>query len=267
MADRYGPYQVVAELARSRHGAVYRAVGPRGEVVALKTIDPAFAAKGPDRERFLRGAKAASRVQSPHLVRIHDVGHAVETGHYWCAMDFVEGTTLASRLQRGPLPRQDVISIGAQAAQALSSLHRCGVVHRNVKPAHLILDNITQPRVTLVGMGLVKMADEITNNEVTARGAVVGTPAYLAPEALSDSSNVDTSADLYSLGVVMYEALTGRLPYTQRSVMDLLVAKIEVPPDFTGFDPAMSRLLGRLLTADPSKRPRDAAEIVRALSD
>jgi serine/threonine protein kinase len=191
-------------------------------------------------------------------------------------MELIEGRSLAALLgeQRGPIAPQLAIHLAKQLATALGAVHAGGVVHRNVKPANAMLTTQQgDPHfLRLVGLSLVKLSDPgLVADELTARGAVVGTPAYMSPEALVDSSGVDLTADVYSLGVVLHELITGRLPYggvSSRSVIDQLMAKQQGTPEIRiePPNPTMSELLGRMLHPDRRARPQSMSEVLEGLT-
>jgi serine/threonine-protein kinase len=268
---RFGQYKVLGVLHAGKHSNIYHAEGPGGERVAVKTIDPRVASRNHLSERFLRGARAAAATSSPYLVKVLDVGMLLDSGHLWCAMELIEGETLSSRIAkrgRRPYDRSDATRIASQIARALYALHRSGVVHRNVKPGNVMLTpkNGFDHFVTVVGMGLVRPLEQDRSVELTSRGAVIGTPAYLAPEALIDSTQVDETADIYSLGVVLYELLSGKLPFPGTTVIEQLVQKQEgTKPLETA--PSLRRLLVRMLAADRKRRPQNMGEVIDILGE
>ena len=185
----FGRYHVLAVLHRGRTGTVYLvAFGNSGKQMALKALDPSVTNDPVLRERFIRGARATSLVQSPHVARIYEVGVQVPSGQVWCAMELVDGRSLAEVLaehrERGEaMPPAEALLIGRQLAGALGALHAGGVVHRNVKPANVLLGVGPDGKhaIRLCGFSLVKLRETTPGEELTARGAVMGTPAYLAP--------------------------------------------------------------------------------------
>jgi len=268
----FGRYRVESVLHRGRTGVVYRAsFAGSSKHVALKTLDPVVTNDIVLRERFIRGARAISLVRSPHLATLYEVGVQMPTGQVWCAMELIEGRSLADvQASEGLLSPHAVVHVAVQLAEALGAVHAGGVVHRNVKPANVMLTTrgIDPYFVRLVGFGLVKLREADSGEELTARGSVLGTPAYMAPEALIDSSQVDATADVYSLGVVLFEMLTGQLPFSNpslRSLIDQLMAKEKGAPPLD-FEPALDDLVARMLTPDRAARPQSMAEVLEALA-
>jgi serine/threonine-protein kinase len=267
----FGRYRVSAVIHHGKTGVVYEgSFAGSNKRVAIKALDAQVGNDLVLRERFIRGARATSLVRSPHLATIYEVGVQMPSGHVWCAMELIEGRSLAVEEIEEPLPPGRALHIARQLAEALTAVHAGGVIHRNIKPANVMLTTRggDEHYVRLVGFGLVKLANtrELTD-ELTARGAVVGTPAYMAPEALVDSSQVDLTCDIYSLGVVLYEMLTGRLPYgsSSRSVIEQLKAKQAGPPPL-GIEPVIDELLGRMLSPDLAHRPRTMEEVQQGLA-
>lgn len=273
---QFGRYRVLSTLSEGRTGTVYLVAPPEegAAPMALKALAPSVTNNPVMRERFIRGARATSVVRSPHVVPISEVGVQMPSGQVWCVMERIEGRSLKEELAAGgglALAPPVALLIAKQLCAALGALHAGGVVHRNVKPANVLLTEHGQSRhfVRLVGFSLVKVHEEDNGGEeLTARGAVLGTPTYMAPEALMDSSQVDQGADIYALGVVMYEMFSGRLPWgrlTTRSVIDQLVAKqSELPPP--GIEPLVDQLLARMLSPDRRQRPCSMDDVLGALA-
>jgi serine/threonine-protein kinase len=269
-ALRFGPYTAQRVLHESRTGKIYRGLDPSGAAVAIKTVDPRLS-KNPrqHRERFLRGVRAALTARSPHLLTIFDAGADRESGHLWCAMELFDGERLSERCTPRPgaaIDQTFAVLVSLQVARALKALHDIGVVHRNVKPANalVMLRNGFDPFVKLVGMSLVKLSEE-GGEEITRRGEVIGTPAYLAPEALLDSSSVSPSADVYSLGVLLCELGGGELPFVGESLIEQLIAKQEQKPSVK-LRSDLRPYVRRMLSVQPQERP-PLAQVIAALED
>jgi serine/threonine-protein kinase len=267
--DAIGRYHIAGELGRGGMGVVYHAIDPElDRPVALKVIRlPADAApelRDELEKRFRREAKAAARIRHPGVVAIHDVG--VTGADLFLVMELVEGESLASRLERRAfLPRAAALDLAARAADALAAAHRAGVVHRDVKPANILL--AADGRVLLTDFGVARSLDEVS--ELTRTGMVVGSPAYMAPEQLQGMP-VDGRADLFSLGVVLYELLLHKRPFPAQSITTLLYQILHEDPLA---DPALAQdldastagVLRGLLAKSADERFADAAVAAAAI--
>ncbi len=264
--ERVGPYTVIEKLGRGGMGVVYRARDERLERdVALKFL-PFEADDDPKvRERFLREARAASALDHANVCTVHDVGEA-SSGEMYLCMAYYDGESLARRLARGPLDVAEAVSYARQAAAGLGAAHRAGILHRDVKPANLMLtgDGV----VKVVDFGLAALAGE---HRLTRSGATVGTLPYMSPEQLRGEP-LDSRTDLWSLGAVLYEMLTGRLPFPATSEAATLrgILEDEPPPPSSlrpDVPPWLDRVVLRLLTKDRAARPGDAVEVAMALRE
>jgi serine/threonine-protein kinase len=226
--ESVGRYRILGEVGRGAMGAVYRAEDPKlGRVVAVKMI-AAAAADGDDRgeiaARFEREARVAARLHHPNVVAIHDVGS--EGDSLYLVMELVEGESLAHRLARGDFPAPErALEIAAQAADALAAAHEAGIVHRDVKPANLLIDR--HGRVKVSDFGVAKAVGERT--ELTRTGMMVGSPAYMAPEQVKGMP-LDGRSDLFSLGVVLFEMLLRRKPFPADTVTTLVYQILHEDP-------------------------------------
>lgn len=220
--EQIGPYQIIETLGTGGMGTVYLAQHRSlGRVVALKVI-PLHG--GGDRElRFQREARTVAALRHPHIITVHDAGHDAQ--HVYFAMDFVEGGDLATRLRTRPLAHRAAAELLAKVADAVAYSHAQDVLHRDLKPSNILLDG-DEPRVADFGLA----APLETGGDLTRHTSVLGTPHYLAPEALLKGSAAQSPAsDVYSLGVILYELLCGRLPYTAATPAELqqLIAATE----------------------------------------
>ena len=258
---RIGRWTLLRLLGAGGMGQVYLARDEQlGREVALKLVDPG--GNEARRRRFLRELTAAARVRHPALVPVHEAGEA--GGWAFLAMDVVPGEPLDALLERGPLPAREAARLVAELARALAALHAAGVLHRDVKPGNVLVDAERHPR--LVDFGVALLADE---ERLTRTGAAVGTPAYMAPEALAGQSGVDERLDVYGLGSVLYEALTGEPPYQAPSLGEMAVAKASPPTPIStiavGVDPALEGICLTALEPEREARWPGAAALADAL--
>ncbi|MBI5367990.1 MAG: serine/threonine protein kinase [Planctomycetes bacterium] len=223
---RFGRYRLERELGRGGMGVVYRAWdADLQRAVALKTLLPDAVATPAAVERFLREARAAAGLRHPHLVPVHDIG--CTDGMHYFTMDFIEGETLAEAGERLPLRR--FLEVLCLATRALGAAHDAGVVHRDVKPGNLLLDREGRPYVS--DFGLATASAGASDRRMTATGALLGTPAYMSPEqAQGRVAEIGPRSDLWSIGVILYERLAGRLPFSGGNAMETLLAIVQREP-------------------------------------
>jgi serine/threonine-protein kinase len=226
-----------------------------GRMVAVKVLSSPVAADPLLRAATFREARAAARLAHPNVTQIYDYGEATLPGGTvvpYLVMELVEGQNLADRLATGPLPWHDAATIGAQVAAALAAAHRLGIVHRDVKPGNVML---TPNGAKVLDFGIAALAGAGTDTDA---GRLVGTPAYAAPERLRPGP-AQPASDMYALGVLLYEMVTGRRPFPAGSWVDAEAAHhsgVPVPPlDAPGLPRRVSRLVAACLSADPDDRP------------
>jgi CubicO group peptidase (beta-lactamase class C family) len=234
-------------------------------LVALKVMAPALAASAGARERFLLEARATAALEHDHIVAIYQVGE--DRGVPYFAMQFLKGETLEERLRReGRLPTAEVLRVGAEVAEGLAAAHARGLIHRDVKPANVWLEE-GRGRVKLLDFGLVRAAGQ--GEGLTRPGAILGTPEYMAPEQGSGGT-ADPRTDLFSLGCVLYRLATGRPPFQGGDLVTTIMAvATEEPPPPRALAPdlpaPLSDLILRLLAKNPDDRPAAAAAVAEAL--
>ena len=253
---RLGHYRLLDAIGEGGMGVVYRAENAfTGQMVALKVMRPEVACDVEARGRFLREAQAAAGLDHPNVVRVHTAGEA--DGTPYIDMQLLRGESLRDRLDRdGPLPVPALLKVGAELADGLAAAHLKGLVHRDVKPANVFLaDEPAAPggwRAVLLDLGLARRADD--RDRITATGISPGTPAYMSPEQKGGESP-SPAHDIYSLGLLLYEAATGRRP----------VGPAEPPRQRNPAVPeAASALIVRMLAADAAARPASAREVAEA---
>ena len=238
--------------------------------VALKTVKSADADTTEGRQRLMREARAAATLNHPHIAAVHDVLDV--DGQVIVVLEYVEGETLSGRLQRGPMSVAETVEVAWQLADALAAAHAQGIIHRDLKPSNVVLG--PESRAKVLDFGIARMvpagADMSISVSGTIGGGLVGTPGYAAPEQYL-SRNVDGRADLYGLGVMMFEMVAGRRPFPSNDAVSLATSVLrDEAPKLSGtglwVPPELDKLVRRLLEREPSKRPSSADEVLVALS-
>src|SRR5262252_9469765 len=264
----YGRYELRSELGRGTSGVVYKAYDPKlDRLVALKILRPELVSLEESgasyKERFHQEAVAAGRLTHPAIVAVHDVGEA--EGRPFMVMEYIEGGTLADLLLGGrPLPMTEAVGIVVQVCAALDYAHRHGVVHRDIKPRNI-----------LVGPGVTKVTDfgtaRILGANHTQTGTMLGTPAYMSPEMVRGQA-ADPRSDLFSVGVVLYETLTGINPFNAADLAAVLYRIVNLEPKSVRhhnaeLPAALDRVLRRVLVKDPEARYTTATDFANALRE
>jgi eukaryotic-like serine/threonine-protein kinase len=268
----FGDFEIVNEIGRGGMGVVWRARQiSLNRPVALKMVLRGDLAGAADRARFRSEAEAAARLAHPHIVTVHEVGD--HDGQPYFAMQLIEGPTLAQRLTLGPLPPRDAAELLAKVARAVDHAHRQGILHRDLKPSNILLDAAGEPHVTDFGLAKLNPAttalcavDAASQLNNTMSGTILGTPAYMSPEQAAGRKDLTPALDVYALGCILYEALTGRPPIQAPTALDTLLLVLEqepVPPRM--LNPGVPRELEavclKCLSKSPASRYPSAADL------
>ncbi len=270
LADSIGEeYAVEGEIGRGGMGVVFAARDLRlKRRVAVKVLPPELAYRSEIRTRFIREAQTAARLSHPHIVPIHDVGEA--NGLVYFVMGYVDGESLGSRLKRrGRLPIEEVRRIAKETADAIGMAHTMGIIHRDIKPDNILLDG-TRRRVMVTDFGIAKALSDVGSGSLTGTGVAIGTPTYMSPEQAAGEGELDARSDIYALGIVAYEMITGKVPFKAPSVPAILMKQITEPaPDLLTSRPEapeeLASTIMRCLEKDPNERWPTADSLRRAL--
>jgi serine/threonine protein kinase/Tol biopolymer transport system component len=281
---RLGPYEILSAIGDGGMGEVYRARDSRLQrIVAIKIIRADLTTDSDFRRRFEREARIVSSLDHPNICTVFDVGR--EGDKDYLVMEFLDGETLASRLQRGPLPASEVLMIASQLAAALHEAHRRQVVHRDLKPANIMLTShgaklmdfgLAKPIVRAMAVSNIGGSDQSTTASVTTpaatteQGTVIGTFQYLAPEVLRGEP-ADSRSDLFSFGCVLYEMIAGAPAFNAPSRISLIAAILEKEPEplaalHPATPPELIAIVNQCLVKNPDQRWQSAADLAHALS-
>jgi eukaryotic-like serine/threonine-protein kinase len=271
---KLGPYEILAPIGAGGMGEVYRSRDTRlDRVVAIKVLPAHLADRADLRERFEREARAVSSLNHPHICTLYDVGE--QTGTYFLVMEYVEGETLAERLQRGPMPLDQALKCSIEVADALDKAHRQGVIHRDLKPGNIM---ITKTGTKLLDFGLARLrepgqapaftgASTLPTNAsgLTVQGTILGTLQYMAPEQL-EGKDADARTDIFAFGGLLYELVTGKKAFEGKSQISLMGAILEREPApistiQPAIPPAVERIVRKCLAKDPDERWQTAADL------
>src|SRR5499427_5768821 len=257
-----GRYRILAKLGEGGVGSVWRAEDPvLRRTVAIKLLSPALWTSDTARQRFMREAQAASKLDHPAVATVFDVGES--DGAAWIACRFIDGETIAARTKSGPLPIPEAVEVARDISSALAFAHTHGVLHRDVTSGNVMITRDGHGVLVDFGLALPELGTHLTST-----GTVVGTSGYLAPEVLR-GERADERSDLYGLGAVLYRMLTGRLPFEGASPEALLYKvlnePVAPPSELRPEIPApLERVVTKLLQREPADRYANAGEVLGA---
>jgi eukaryotic-like serine/threonine-protein kinase len=276
IGETVGSYKILSKLSVGGMGTVFRAEHTLiGKLAAVKVLHKELTTNEELVKRFFNEAKATAAIKHPGIVDVYDYGY-MSSGDAYLAMEFLEGMSLARRLKtRGKMSEGEAAMFLRQVCSALSAAHQKGIVHRDLKPDNIFMctdpDSPTGDRPKILDFGIAKLTDVGLAGSATKTGAVMGTPTYMSPEQCKGTGDVDHRADLYSLGCIFYELVTGRPPFTKLGAGELIGAHIYAVPDSPSkFNPGITkdseRLIMSLLQKRPEKRPQTAKELAQRLT-
>jgi serine/threonine-protein kinase len=251
-----GGFQLVRLLGKGGMGAVYEALEPAtGRRVALKLLLKEAVGSDPTQvSRFEREGQAAARVVHAHVAQLHTLGRDMRTGELYLVTELLEGGSLATKLERGPLPWREAATLGAQIARGLEAIHAAGLVHRDLKPANVLLDE--QGRAKIADFGLARLADA-NAQRLTRTGEMLGTPEFLAPEQVDAAKTAGPPADVYALGATIHALVTGAPPFAGNSHELIVKTLMNAPPRLGSLVPGVPRAFEELVLRLLSKRPEE----------
>jgi len=273
---RLGPYEILSAIGAGGMGEVYKARDARLErIVAIKVLPAHLADRAELRERFDREAKTIASLNHPHICTLYDTGHQDEID--FLVMEYLEGETLAQRLQKGALPIQQVLQYAIEISDALDKAHRKGITHRDLKPGNIML---IKSGTKLLDFGLAKLKQEAIpaipesqlptmKSAITGEGTLLGTLQYMAPEQV-EAKEVDARTDVFAFGVVVYEMATGKKAFEGKSSASVMAKILEVdPPSISSLQPmappALDRVVKRCLAKEPDERWQSANDLANEL--
>jgi serine/threonine protein kinase len=264
-----GPYRIAELLARGGMGDVYRATDVRLQrAVALKVLSQARSSDHKRIGRFMQEAMMTASLDHPNVIRVYDVGLVGDRAYL--VTELLEGETLRARIARGAIPTEDALSIGLEVTRGLAAAHAAGLVHRDLKPENIFLTRSGTTKILDFGIAKLAQDETVRAGTSTLPGVVLGTAGYLAPEQIRGES-VDARADLFALGAVLFEMVTGIRAFERGHIVETLHAILhDGPPDvLADFDvqPALSEILARLLEKSPGARFQSTPDLISALED
>ncbi len=260
--DKFGRYEIKSELGRGGFGTVYHAHDPRFKRdVALKVLPPQFLHDQTFKARFEREAQTVAALEHAAIVPVYDYGE--QDNQPYLVMRYLAGGTLTQRLQHGALDLAEVIRITSRLAPALNEAHKQGIVHRDLKPDNILFDHRNAPFIT--DFGLVKLTQG--SDSLTSGNVIVGTPAYMSPEQARGESDIDGRSDIYALGVILFQMLSGQLPYQADTPIGLIMQHITEPvPHIMDANPNLPSGCAMVIACAMAKEPNDRYETATDLA-
>jgi serine/threonine protein kinase len=256
LAGRFPQLEILELIGQGGMGAVYKARQPGlDRFVALKILSPELVRDATFAERFSREARTLAKLSHPHIVGIHDFGEV--EGMYYLIMEYVDGATLREVMQSARLSTIDALGLVPQLCEALQFAHDAGIVHRDIKPENILIDHSGKVKIADFGLAKLIAAGRAEGVSLTGSGAVMGTPAYMAPEQIEHPLEVDHRADIYAVGVVFYEMLTGELP----------LGRFDPPSSKVKLDIRLDGVVLRALAKEPTRRYQFASEVTADLEE
>ncbi len=268
--DKISHFEIQQKLGQGGMGEVFLAKDTKlDRSVALKILPADFASNANHLHRFAREAKAASALSHSNVAHVYEIGE--ENGIHFIAMEYISGETLASRMQRKPLSSDEIINISLQAADALQEAHSKGIIHRDLKPSNIMINSRDQVKLVDFGLAKIHTTDESVSSRIstasqTELGAIVGTLPYMSPEQVV-GKNVDHRTDYFSLGTVLYQLTTQKLPFHGNSAIELANEIIHKPPmpiqDLNhNAPPELAKIISKLMAKEPDARYQKADQIL-----
>ncbi|MDH5607766.1 MAG: protein kinase, partial [Anaerolineae bacterium] len=262
-----GPYEITEEIGRGGMATVYRAYHKKMDRhVAVKLIRPSILSDKTIRDRFQREAKLIAKLEHPHLLPVHDFDGQHDPP--FIVMRFLEGGTLKQVIELGGLPTGEMLYLLRQVASALDYSHRQGIVHRDLKPSNIMIDK--EGNAFVADFGIART--QAVGKDLTETGAAVGTPGYMSPEQALSQEGIDLRADIYSLGVIIYEMLAGKPPYDLESPIEVMMAHIQADvPNILEDNPKLPKGVNKVIQSAMAKDKNDryptAGALIHALAD
>jgi serine/threonine protein kinase len=267
-------FQIIELLGHGGMGSVYLAMQRSLQrTIALKILrqNSSWGESRSFEQRFFKEASICASLSHRNIIKVFDFGFSRREGVYFIALEYLEGETLGQRLARvGPIPEEELIPLAIEVVLGLRYLHKKGVIHRDLKPENLMLSSDPEEGgfVKLLDFGLAKEVNK--SSSLTTAGTYMGSPSYMSPEQ-ADNGSPDERSDIYSLGVVLYQSICGRVPFRESSSLKTMMAHLsQRPPAFPAEhkpSPLFERFIFRMLEKDPDARPQSAAEVLTSLRD